>query len=324
MIISLSIISLVYCGSSLSLNMMQPFDQFDLKASYPTAFKNIKFMYWICSIGPILSLTGSLLIGIFTIARTSLSMSQDGLFFKFLSHINAKTQVADFATITSLILCVILVIFIDVPSLVGFSDVTSFLTYSLIGVGILVIRYVHEDLDKDEPYSNNINTTRNCLEASTSSQSDETQNLLGHSIKKAWGFQNFKSKFSRHSFFRSKINSLFLIIYIYFSNITLFGLLNLFDSIKYVLVGLFVVNNICSIMVLSIFKQSKASESLAFKVPLVPIIPILVIISNNYLLMACDLTEWGIFGLVLVGGKNFTSCECNSLPVVDQIVTKNF
>ncbi len=239
MIISLSIISLVYCGSSLSLNMMQPFDQFDLKASYPTAFKNIKFMYWICSIGPILSLTGSLLIGIFTIARTSLSMSQDGLFFKFLSHINAKTQVADFATITSLVLCVILVIFIDVPSLVGFSDVTSFLTYSLIGVGILVLRYVHDDLDKDEPYSNNINTTRDCLEASTSSQSDENQSLLGQSEnigKKAWRFQNFKSKCSRHSFFRSKMNSLFLIIYIYFSNITLFGLLNLFDSIKYLLV----------------------------------------------------------------------------------------
>ena len=47
MIISLSIISFCYCGSSFALNMMQPFDEFDLHASYPTAFKNVKFMYWV-------------------------------------------------------------------------------------------------------------------------------------------------------------------------------------------------------------------------------------------------------------------------------------
>jgi len=277
MIISLSIISLTYCGSSFALNMMQPFDQFDLSASYPTAFKNIKFMYWICSVGPILSLTGSLLIGIFTIARATLTMSKDGLFFKFLSHVNERTQVPDFATITSLILCVILVIFFDVPSLVGFSDVTSFLTYSLIGMGILVVRYVHDDFGQNKLNTNIVNIAENSFVVSTS-QSDESERLLPHQnqnnhnstneLKGISFFENFQSKFSNYSFFRSNVNSLFVIIYIYFSNIAFFGLLNTFDEIKYPLLVFFVLTNIASIMVLSIFKQSKASALATFKVNL--------------------------------------------------------
>ena len=119
MIISLSMISLTYCGSSLALNMMQPFGEFDLHASYPTAFKNVTFMYWICSIGPILSLTGTLLISIFTIVRTAYTMSKDGLFFKFLSNINQKTEIPDLATITSLVLSLFLVVLIDIQSLIG-------------------------------------------------------------------------------------------------------------------------------------------------------------------------------------------------------------
>ena len=249
---------------------MQSFDQFDLNATFPTAFKNIRFMYWICSIGPILSLTGTLLMGIFTIARATLTMSRDGLFFKFLSHINQKTQVPDFATITSLILCVILVIFIDIPSLVGFSDVTSFLTYSLMGVGILVIRYTHDDLDQEKISSNTVNINENSFQA-TSSQSyeiehNESDNNLINVINSSYDTNTVYSKISNNSFFQSKINSLFVIVFIYFSNITFFGLFNTFDSIKYLLFGFFILTNITSMMVLGIFKQSKASGLATFRV----------------------------------------------------------
>ena len=119
MIISLSLISFVYCGSSFALNMMQPFDEFDLHASYPTAFKNVPFMYWLCSIGPIISLTGTLLISIFTIARTAYAMAVDGLFFKVLANVNKKTEIPDYATVTSLVFSVILVVLIDIQSLIG-------------------------------------------------------------------------------------------------------------------------------------------------------------------------------------------------------------
>ena len=51
---SVIIINLVYCGASLALNLMVPFDQIDVHASYPNAFQNVKPMFWIVSFGPIL------------------------------------------------------------------------------------------------------------------------------------------------------------------------------------------------------------------------------------------------------------------------------
>ena len=162
----------------------------------------------------------------------------------------------------------------------GFSDVTSFLTYSLIGVGILVLRYVHENSD-ETPISlaNNLNVTESSFFASSSFSNNyeqnqsinESQRLLSSndnindSINSSF-FQNFKNKCSQKLFFRNKLNALFVIMYIYFSNITFFGLLNMLVSIKYILIGFFVLSNIISTILLSIFKQPKKNPLITFTV----------------------------------------------------------
>jgi APA family basic amino acid/polyamine antiporter len=51
MILSLVVINVVYCGACVALNLMTPFNKIDNHAAYPTAFKNIQFMYIIVTIG---------------------------------------------------------------------------------------------------------------------------------------------------------------------------------------------------------------------------------------------------------------------------------
>lgn len=82
MLLSLIVLNFVYCGASVGLNLMQPYDQIDPHAAYPQAFKNVKFMYILVTLGPLISLTGNLVSAVYTLARMLFSMSKDGLIFK--------------------------------------------------------------------------------------------------------------------------------------------------------------------------------------------------------------------------------------------------
>ncbi|RMZ93136.1 cationic amino acid transporter 4, partial [Brachionus plicatilis] len=144
MIISIFLIMLTYCGSSLSLNLMQPFDKIDLHSSFPSAFKNVKLMYFVVSIGPIMSLIGSLVSSIFSTARIAYTMSKDGLLFKCLSSVNVSSKIPDMATIWSMIICLLLILLFDVENLIGFTDISGFLIYSAVAMGLLVMRYNHD------------------------------------------------------------------------------------------------------------------------------------------------------------------------------------
>lgn len=43
------------------------------------------------------------------------------------------------------------------------------------------------------------------------------------------------------------------------------------------------------------------------QVPFVPFIPVLAIVLNNYLLMACEPNDWLIWAVIVVFGKFFMS-----------------
>ncbi len=150
LIISLVIITLTYCGASLSLNLMQAFDQINIYASYPTAFKSVTWMYNVVSIGPIISLSAALYISTYSIARMAYSMSSDGLVFEYLSRIHPRTKIPHLATYTSLGITLLLTVLFDVENLIGFANISGFLIYSLIGLGLLVVRYFHKDEIIDE------------------------------------------------------------------------------------------------------------------------------------------------------------------------------
>ena len=142
LIISIFIIVLTYCTSSLALNLMQPFDKIDPHAPFPTAFRSTpRPLYSIVSVGPLISLSGALFTSIYSTARIVYTMANDGLLFAPLAAISSRTHVPHTATLFTLFLSVLLIIVIDVPGLVGFTDITGFFTYSLTALALLTVRY---------------------------------------------------------------------------------------------------------------------------------------------------------------------------------------
>ena len=277
MLFSILILNLAYCGASVSLNLMQPFDQIDPKATYPSAFRNHKFMHLVVAIGPIVSLTGTLITTVYTIARVLFSMSSDGLVFKFLSRVNENTKVPDSATIVSAIMCTCLVAFIDVANLIGFTDIVGFLTYSSVAVALLVVRYYggnENELDGlGNEYLDGDDSVNQVVESSLMNsvyQNEESTNLIETSTNERHS-SAIKRSSKGFGFFRRRRNVLLVILFDYLGNLMLFGLmhnLKLYTVFNYklVLMILAAILNLLVCLVLCMFEQVYIPDVVLFKV----------------------------------------------------------
>jgi amino acid transporter len=310
---SVAIINLVYCGASLALNLMVPFDQIDVHASYPNAFQNIKPMFWIVSFGPILSLTGTLVSSIYSTDRCAYTMSKDGLLFKYLSYIHKTTKIPYLATLTSLIICIFLIVAIDIKDLIGFTDISAFLIYSTVAMSLLIVRYYHNTSEYINDRNNNISNRSDLAESAFQDNINESAQLLPNdsiNYDSNINSNETKSRF-RCNFFQNRTNSLLIIVYIFYSNVLFFGLINNLHSksvthLKLIIAIIMATSNFLATIILYLFKQKNhANTNGSFKVPFVPLIPVLVIIANTYLMMASDTKEWIIFIILLVLGKYF-------------------
>lgn len=300
LIIAIVIITLTYCGASMSLILMQPFNEIDISASYPTAFDSIPWMKVVVSIGPLISLAAALYIATYGIARMGYSMAKDGLIFKFLSAIHPKTNIPHLATLLSLAFTLLLTLTLDIQNLIGFANISGFLMYSFIGVGLLVVRYFHDDfIPIHEENSYDINQDHDILYDSISSndnllnRADNRKNTLGKRIQNAC---------SKYRFFRSKYNAVIVVFFVFFSNILFFGLMNHIDDLQTVFLIIGLISNLVSVIVLSLFKQTDRANMISFRVPLVPLLPVIVIMMNNYLLMSCEGKDWLVFAVLTLSG----------------------
>ncbi len=250
----------------------------------------------------------------------------------------------DYATILSAVLCVILVIIIDVKDLIGFTDISGFLTYSTVAMGLLVVRYYDNGIaddytakaEQDEFVESSLETNSSDVGPSNcrgsvnvnSISRDETSNLLqlasensastadlissfnSGDTSRAFSaesncFKTIRNRLRSTGLFKYRQNALGVIIFVYLANVAIFGLMhNLVMKSKLILILIAVGVNLLSGLFLTLFEQTKMPrEELAFKTPLVPLVPILAIVVNTYLMMASEFTEWLVFAIVLLAGK---------------------
>jgi amino acid transporter len=278
LVISLLLICLVYCSSSLALNLMQPFDQIDLHASFPTAFKSVKPLYWLVSVGPIISITGSLIAGIYSLARIVYTMANDGLLFKYLAKLHHTYKVPHLAIFTSMFACIGLVVLFDVKDLIGFADISGFLIYSVIALALLVIRYCHDSNDDEqkrdlieETSSDLFKQEENILnEIERVENQDERENLLDN-ISRVNQEDSDRSNRSlsfikKRQFFRSRKNALFIILFIFFINMLMPGFINMHIGSSKLLFVLIIFINAFLTILLSLFEQTDRAKEVKFKV----------------------------------------------------------
>ena len=312
MIISLSLICVLYSSVSFSLNFMQNYTEIDKNAPFPTAFQNIKWMHTVASIGPVFSLTGTLLTSVFGFGRVIYAMANDGLFFKSLSIVHKKFKIPHFAFLFGFIFAVILLITLDLKDLLGFADICGFLAYVLVSTALLVVRYsptserfqvINEDEEEEEEEEETVFMDRRTLlleEISEPLLSEFDDPELKISSRRRQREPNKKRCF-RYS--KQKKLSSIIIIFVFILNIFLSGLFNYTKNFEVLLIVLIVLFNLIASFLLILFcEQVQDQQKIAFKLPFVPFLPIASMSLNIFLMMSSAFKDWIVFFTIVIIG----------------------
>jgi amino acid transporter len=321
---------------------MIPFDQIDTSAPFPMAFKHLgnlvhlrngfKYLYffgWIfetktkgewvhlvLSIGPLVSLTGTLLMTVYSLGRFMYAISNDGILFKFLSVIHPRLKIPLYANLTSYIISILLIVVFDIRDLIGFTDIIGFIQYGSVACGILVIRYytrpiVHIGQIVPDGGSDEETIEFEVLDRMTHSLHDDRSSTTEPLLDNNQTRTSEDVYVSRHrtpgfyvKYMKTRPNfALGLILTLIVSNIFL-SLMFFHFSIKLVITISMVFVNIIIFLLFSLLCKQNADVDmlLSFKVPLVPLIPMLALVLNIFFAMTSDYKDWIGFVVVIFFG----------------------
>ncbi|KAL7863202.1 hypothetical protein SRHO_G00121860 [Serrasalmus rhombeus] len=325
---SLLICFVAYFGVSAALTLMMPYYILDTKSPLPEAFKYVQWdpARYIVAVGSLCALSTSLLGSMFPMPRVIFAMAEDGLLFRFLSRMHKKTKTPVLATIVSGVVAALMAFLFDLDALVDLMSIGTLLAYTLVAVCVLILRY--------QPGSLSSSAHKMELERLTDKKTitdGDSGDEHGQTLEK----MPLKGTFSArvlllpNSQLPTKISG--LIVYattavtcVFFTLLCIVLALwgdNVVEGQPVwvtVVVTLVVLSSIC---VLVIWRQPQSNEAITFKVPLLPVLPLVSIFVNIYLMMQLDgrtwirFTVWMVIGFLIYfayGIRNSSSAEKRS------------
>nr|XP_019571452.1 PREDICTED: cationic amino acid transporter 3-like [Rhinolophus sinicus] len=301
-VISLFICFVAYFGVSAALTLMVPYYQIHSDSPLPQAFLYVGWTpaRYIVAAGTLCALSSSLLGAMFPMPRVIYAMAEDGLLFRGLARVHVRTRTPIIATIVSGTLAAFMALLFELSDLVDLMSIGTLLAYSLVAFSVLVLRYQpDQDLRKNEKTE---------LEITEVKPEPEASSLA--SVPEAGNAKTPKS-------LCSPINT----IPTRKSGQTVYGcaiLLVLLLTILCLILAqwpshLFSGDPLCTtsagLLLLLIFgitfviwRQPQNPTPLNFKVPALPVLPLMSIFVNMYLMMQMTPRTWAQFGLWMVIG----------------------
>ncbi|CAH0715866.1 unnamed protein product, partial [Brenthis ino] len=280
-VLSLIIIFVSYFSIATVLTMMWPYYLQDADAPFPHVFTEagMPIIKWIVTIGAIFALCTSLLGAMFPLPRVLYAMGTDGVLFKPLATINAKSQTPILATILSGIFAAIMAAIFNLNQLIDMMSIGTLLAYTIVATSVLILRYEEEN-------QLNINGTK-AVPENVYSIAKQTFNLLG----------------LKHPTVLSANIAKCTICILFVAALITCSLLRWDSESSSLGVSVGIMGGALLVILLVLYRQPRGSvANLSFKVPLVPLVPFLSVCMNVYLMVQLDYQTWVRFIIWLAIG----------------------
>ncbi|XP_060992574.1 cationic amino acid transporter 3-like [Dama dama] len=292
--ITIFICFLLYFGVSAALTLMVPYYLIHPESPLPQAFFHIGWdpARYVVAIGTLCALTSSLLGVLFPMPRVIYSMADDGLLFQGLARIHASTRTPVTATLASGILAAVMALLFELRDLVELSSIGTLLAYIMVAFSVLVLRYQpDQNLSKNEKANNEIEI----CECYTSSLDPVPEAGTSWILKRLCD--------PIHTTPTQKSGQIvygcaFLLVLL----LTILSLI-LAQWPSQVFSGDPVLTTVAVLLLLLItgvtviiWRQPQDPSPLPFRVPALPVLPLVSIFVNVYLMMQMTSGTWAQFG----------------------------
>ncbi|XP_077998898.1 high affinity cationic amino acid transporter 1-like [Glandiceps talaboti] len=298
-LVSLALVFVAYVGVSAALTLMCPYFLLDSSAPLPHVFDifghNWQWAMYIVGIGAVCGLSTSLLGSMFPLPRVIYAMASDGLLFRSLSNVSDSFKTPLIATVVSGILAGIMAVLFDIKQLVDMMSIGTLLAYTLVSACVLILRY--------EPNVYNPSNISSNLVPSDNNTSYSVYDVISQA-------------FSPHAAIATELSSTIVT----YTTAALGGLMFIFCSV------IIYANNelskglwwtvclclLCGILILTslyiIVKQPQNTRGLTFQTPCVPMVPIISMFINIFLMLKLSLPTWLRFLVWMALGFSIYFC----------------
>ncbi|KAB0393544.1 hypothetical protein E2I00_003275, partial [Balaenoptera physalus] len=314
-VISLCICFLAYSGVSAALTLMVPYYQIHPDSPLPHAFLHVGWApaRYVVAVGTLCALTSrsvsklspiycqmlSLLGAMFPMPRVIYSMADDGLLFRGLARIHARTRTPIMATLASGTLAGVMALLFELSDLVDLMSIGTLLAYSLVSFSVLVLRYQpDQNLSKIEKTEKGTEmkpvVEESPLESVPEAGTSKILKSLCDPINTIPTRKSGQIIYGCASLLVLLLTVLSLILAQWPSRV--FSGDPVYTTAA-VLLLLFVTG-----VTVIIWRQPQSPTPLHFKVPALPVLPLMSIFVNVYLMMQMTSGTWAQFGVWMVIG----------------------
>ncbi|XP_055266996.1 cationic amino acid transporter 3-like [Moschus berezovskii] len=293
-VITILICFSVYVGGSAALTLMVPYYQIHPESLLPQTFLDVGWgpLKCVLAVITICALSSSLLGTMFPMLRVIYTMAEDGLLFRRLAQIHTRTQTAIWTILASGSLAAVLALLFELTDLADLMSIGTLLAYSLVAFSVLVLRYQPEqNLSQNETAEEEIDISQ--LEARPLQSVPEAEN--SRILKTLW-FPSSTIPTRKSGRIVCGCALLLVLLLTVLSLILALLTSRVFSGLPVymtVAVLLLLITGVTAI----IWRQPQSRSPLHCKVLRWPILPLVSIFVNAYLMMQMNTRTWVQFGL---------------------------
>uniref|UniRef100_A0A8D0TTB6 Cationic amino acid transporter C-terminal domain-containing protein n=1 Tax=Sus scrofa TaxID=9823 RepID=A0A8D0TTB6_PIG len=295
-VISLFVCFLAYFGVSASLTLMLPYYQIRPDSPLPQAFLQVGWAPagYIVAVGTLCGLLCSLLGAMFSMSRVTFAMADDGLLFRGLAWLHARTRTPLVAIVASGTLAGIMALLFKFSDLVDLMCTGTLLAYSLVVFSVLVLRYQPEhNISKNDRTQD---TTEVDPEVKASPLESVPEGIISRTLK---CLCNPISTTPTLKSGQIVYGCAFLLVFL----LTILSLLlalwpsQVFSGDPGFTAGAVLLLLLIAGITVIIWRQPQNPSPLPFRVPALPVLSVLSIFVTVYLMMQLSSVTWAQFGI---------------------------